>query len=303
MFRIFVILFALTSICFSQETAILKQGSLTDGESIVRKARDAAGLSLPINSLRIKLHEFSQEKHQSRGKEVETTSDFQDEIAALSFDKIRIVSMAKLGISNSKFGDFTTTKTSIWNEKRFKQTTETELNGIRKISDTTNSISMDSANKTLGRTKLNMIGIKPPDPKIVFINKLWDVVFPLILMDPIERQTKFEYIGRAQAGEQIASVVETKSASGRVFQLLFDEKTSNLLMTIEKSKTSKGDSEVRYYYSDREKKDNVLIPTKIKIEYKFTPNAGEPPKIFYVYIDIVSFELNPEVKPELFKVD
>lgn len=149
---------------------------------------------------------------------------------------------------------------------------------------------------------MKKIDVKPPDKKVVFSNELWQATFPLILMHPIERETKFEYLGRAQAGKQTANLVQTKSAGGHVFQLFFEEKSNILLLMIEKWKESDRDYEAKYYFSSREKRGGVLIPTKIKIERKVT-SKGQSPKIAFEYIDVVGFEVNPAIKSEIFKVN
>lgn len=302
MLKICTIIFALTSICFSQQTGILKQGSISDGENIVRKARDAAGLSLPITSLRFKLHRLHHIKVDqtapARIKGNEIITDYQDEVTVLSSDKIRWVSALKDNIVEGN----SSIVTSIWNENKYRQISEYEMNGERRVRDTTAAVSIDSLNQLANKTNSKKMDVKPIDKKLVFSNGLWQVAFPFLLTHPIERQTKFEYVGRAQAGEQIANLVQTKSVGGHVFQLFFDEKTSNLLLMIEKWKESDRDYEAKYYFSNREKRGDILIPTKVKVERKVTP-AGQSPKINFEYVDVVGFEINPTIKPDTFKVN
>lgn len=301
MVKICIAIFALALICFSQQPGVLKQGSLTDGEDIIRKAREAAGFSLPMTSFRLKLHGSLQisagQTPTAQIKGNDLIIDSQDEITVMTPDKIRRVSTLKDNILQGS-----NATTSIWNENKYRQTTEFEINGVRTVKDTTATVSIDSLNQLANKADLKKINVKPIDSKIIFSNGLWKVAFPFLLMHPIERQTKFEYMGRAQAGEQIANLVQTNSAGGHVFQLFFDEKTSNLLLMIEKWKESDRDYEVKYYFSNREKRGDVLIPTKVKIEHKVT-SAGQSPKIAFEYIDVVGFEVNPVIKPEIFKVN
>lgn len=102
MLKICTIVLTFISICFAQQTNTLKQETLTDGDSIVRQARDSAGLSLPITSLRLKLHRSLQigmdetAAVKIRGNEI--TLDHQDEMTILFPNKIRKVSVAKNNI-------------------------------------------------------------------------------------------------------------------------------------------------------------------------------------------------------------
>jgi hypothetical protein len=104
-----------------------------------------------------------------------------------------------------------------------------------------------------------------------------------------------------QAGEQIANFVQTTSASGHLIQLFFDEKTSSLLLLINKYSTPDKEFETKYYYSNREKREGILIPTKFKIEYK-TTSKGEIPKIIFEYIDVVDFKINPKLDEKMFEI-
>lgn len=297
MLRTFAFIVILVSICFSQQTHSSKQISLSDGENIVRKARETMGLSsLSTTTFRIKLRVLQQNTKES-------SIENQDDIEILSLNKIRSVSVS-LGTERS--GSIKFTGTTTLNEKKFKQTVESEINGQRFVKDITEPVSTDTLNRVLKTDTLKKTGAKssykPLDNKTIFSNEIWTMVFPLILTNPIENPAKLEYIGRAKAGEQIANIVKTKSTNGDDVQLFFDEKTSNLLMMIVKGTQPFGDYEDRYYYSNREKKADVLIPTKVKIERKFTPNNGGNQSVTYKYIDIVGFEVNPEIKKDLFDI-
>lgn len=301
MIKIFAVIFALASICFSQQADNLNQGNLSDGNAVISKAQEAIGLAASIKSFRVKISKSMQIKADEtaptkiRGQKI--TIDEQNETTVLPPNKIRSVSISKVSLFN---GD--TTITSIWSEKRFKQITETEMNGGRSVQDTTKGISVEMLNSLLNQTNLKKVDIKPIDPKITNSEEVWRIIFPLIFMNPFENQAKFEYVGRAQAGEQTANLIATKSPGGRIIQLFFDEKTSSLLLMIEKYNESGKDFENRYYYSDRQKMGDLLIPMKVKVEHKVTP-AGQPTHTFFEYINIESVEVNPTIKPDIFKIN
>lgn len=288
MFKICIVIFFLVSMCFSQQTDALKQKNLSKGEEVIRKAKDAAGLSQSITSFQVKLRAFGHHKMQG----LETTIDTQVEITVSPANKIRILSVFKNGGLNRR----------IWNQTKFRETAEFDSDdGQRHVVDTTNGIQLNQ--NVLSATKSKKSDIKSPDSKAAaFSDDLWEMVFPLIFNHPLESSAKFEYVGRAQAGEQIANFVQTTSASGRTIQLFFDEKTNDLLLMIEKFKKPGRDFERKLYYSNRENRNGVVMPTKIKIEHKITV-TGQPPLTLYEYVDLLGFEPNPTIKPEIFKVN
>lgn len=74
------------------------------------------------------------------------------------------------------------------------------------------------------------------------------------------------------------------------------------MLLIDKYSTSTQESETKYYYSKREKRNGFFIPTKFKIEYKSTIK-GKTPEITFDYIDLADFQVNQPVKPEIFKTN
>lgn len=196
---------------------------------------------------------------------------------------------------------------SLWNADKFKKTVEFEAMGETIIRDATNTDknkeSLEFFDGKIDREKMDMLKkAKAKDPKESLYNQIWIVLFPLILSNPFEPNLAFEYVGKAQAADQIANVIDVKPKNGKNYRLLFDSQTNYLLMMIENYKEDDGDYEVKYYYSNREKVDNVLIPKKIKVENKFT-SQGKEAKITYTNIDILEFKLNPELKEKMFAVD
>lgn len=286
MFRVVLVIFVLASICFSQQTENSKSESLIKAESIINKAKEAAGFSESMTSFQIKLRNFGNNKIQ----QIELPIDEQLEITVTPANRIRILTVFKSGLNRA-----------IWNEKGFKETVEFDsTDGQRKVVDVTKGVQLSQS--TLGAIKSKIPNIKSPDSKAAaFSSNLWEFVFPLILTHPIESSTKFEYVGRAQAGEQTAQVLQTTTAGGRNLQLFFDEKTSHLLLMIEKYKGQGKEFVRKCYYSNREKRNGILIPTKVRMEHKVIKPGEDPLSLFY-YLDLIDFETNPTVKPEIFKI-
>lgn len=62
-----------------------------------------------------------------------------------------------------------------------------------------------------------------------------------------------------------------------------------------------GDVEAKYYFSERELINGILIPKKIKVEQKATA-SGQKPVTGFSNIEILEFKLNPEFKKDLFEI-
>jgi hypothetical protein len=212
--------------------------------------------------------------------------------------------------------------TKIWNAEKYKSFTVIDMLGTRYVKDNTaedkkNTVS-DEALKSLegkmGKEQLEFLknakNAKRPDPKFLFYESLWTEYFPLTLSHPFEPNLEFKYIGKAEAGGQIANVVEVKSESGKTYRLVFDAKTNYLLMMLYSYKSDGGDfggafdgeREFKYYFSKREKIGNFLIPKQIKVESKFTPLGSKETKLFSQIIDVEDFSLNPELKESIFEI-
>ncbi len=298
MIKVAAIMFVLVSICFAQQINNQKQENISDGEKIIRKSREAIGIGkLELNSVHYKVKTLILAKTQD-GRQV---PDFFGEISLTLPDKIQTI------YSMRQPFPFSSTKT--WNGDKYKSFYEMEIMGKKTIKDDTNSDRKDILKKAEGsiaKGKLEVLkNIPRIDPKVVLIESMWTELFPLILTHPFEQNLKFNYVGKAQANNKTANVVDIKPKNGKSYRLLFDTETNYLLMMIVNYKRNDqffvGDVEMKYYFSNRELTGDVLIPKKIKVENKQTA-PGKPPKISYSNIDILEFKPNPEFKKDIFEI-
>jgi len=106
---------------------------------------------------------------------------------------------------------------------------------------------------------------------------LWADVFPVLLDLPWEIDTRFVYLGKAQAGDKRANILEyvptdkekaqqkKHKATGKA-RLFFDEKTHLLLMLTAELLVKKSNIKTKYFFSDYEEEDGILVAKRINAE-------------------------------------
>ncbi|MGI8495503.1 MAG: hypothetical protein ACR2L1_09365, partial [Pyrinomonadaceae bacterium] len=222
-------------------------------------------------------------------------------------DKIQVIYSNKMLLSSQFPSSFQLTRT--WNGKKYKSISETDLFGKRTVRDTTNEdskpISKNVSDVIGKKTAAALQDAQKADPKSIFTESLWTSVFPLVLSHPFEKNIKFEYAGKAKSNETTANVIDVKTANGKKYRLLFDSETNYLLMMIVSFRVTNdrfvGDVEDKYYFSEYELTDGLLIPKKIKVEKKATPE-GKSPVIKFFNIEILDFKLNPKFDEKTFEI-
>jgi hypothetical protein len=288
---------ALLCSSYSQNKNSTDMEKSKENNEIISNARKAVGVPEDeIRSFYIKLkHSFLTKVDIPNGSSLPDTLI---EINSIIPDKIQSIwSIEKPFPSKTR---------NLWNGAKHKRLSEFEAMGQIVVRDTTDSSQNGESLKLLeGKTdkeKLEMLKkARAKDPKENFYNQIWFGLFPLVLSNPFEPNLEFKYVGKAQSSNQTANVVDVKAKNGKSYRLLFDSQTNYLLMMIENYKGDDGDYEIKYYYSNREKVNNVLIPKKIKVESKFT-STGKEPRISYSTIDVLEFKLNPELKESIFEI-
>lgn len=289
---------------YSQDKELASAEKLRRGMEIIADARKAVGIDkADIKSFHFKSKTLSTTKNEAAAKSLSLITTY--EVNAAMPDKIQLISLSE---APAVFKN-----TSVWNGIKYKKISEFDFMGERKVEDITNS-SLNAENlKTLegriGKDKVEALKkAGKRDPKESLNNEIWTELFPLILSHPFEQGLEFNYVGRAESANRTANVVDVKPKNGKSYRLFFDSETNYLLMMIESYKVSgdfggafDGDYEVKYYYSNRELIDNVLIPRKIKVEQKVV-SAGKEPRIGYRNIDVLEFNLNPEFKKNMFEI-
>lgn len=289
---VFLVLFFSLNI-FSQEKSNTNKEQMAKGKQIVEDARKEIGADKLISNLGS--FQLSMKSQSELG-----------EFVILNTKEISVMLPNKILSVYTTTKPLESTETSIWNGEKYKKLLEiVTFDGRRNTQDVTNQEWGSSLGKfvkdseTLEKIKKARAAI---NPKVRMNDNLWNEIFPLILTHPFETQVEFKYVGKAESANREANIVDTTSQGGRAIRFFFDSKTNQLLMMIEKYNFFDGDYETKYYYSNRELVDNVLIPKKIKVEYRFTP-TGKDTKVTYKYIDVVEFKINPKFKPNLFDVN
>ena len=146
-----------------------------------------------------------------------------------------------------------------------------------------NQITVSANGKPFDTTKipllanLNLFGDskKLTDAEIVkkresFLDDFWLTIFPILLETPWTSAATFEYAGKAEAEGTKADIIDVKSLGTKKIQLFFDEKSHLLLMMTVKNEVEKDKSKVnedyKYFYSNYENVDGILVAKKITVE-------------------------------------
>lgn len=297
MFRSVIFIFLFASICFAQQKNTLDQSNQTQAGEIIQNARQVIGLE--------KMGEVSSYCFKSKKTiSLKNSSNYE------SFEEIKLELPGKILAIYGRDLPFFSWLTRTWNGEKYKSMFESEsASGQRTIKDVT-----AQENKPLSKSVSDVIGKKTTaalensrkaDPKNIFTESLWTSLFPLILSHPFEKNIEFKYVGKAKSNDKTANVIEVKPANGKTYRLLFDTETNYLLMMIVSHKEINdrfvGDVEEKYYFSERELTNGLLIPKKIKIEKKATPK-GESPVVKFFNVEIVDFKLNPKFSEKIFEI-
>ncbi len=300
MFRLMIVVCIFVSLGFSQQDNAKKQANQTEGEEIILQARKVIGLD--------KSGEISSYSHKLKVTYFNSTTNQNYNLA--TFEEASLQLSGKIHVVQSSRGSLFSQLTRTWNDDKYKAIFEWESSsGQRTVKDITNqearSVSKAVSDVLGKKTTAALQNAQKTDPKRIFTESLWTSLFPLILSHPFEKKIEFKYVGKAKSNDKMANVVDVKSANGKTYRLLFDSETNLLLMMIvsfkETNERFNGDVETKYYFSERELINGILIPKKIKIEEKATP-SGQPPIVKFSNIEILEFKLNPEFKKDLFEI-
>lgn len=302
MFKVIIVIFLSAFVSFSQQKNTADQSNQTQSSDIIRDASRAIGLDKTgkLSSYFYKSKKTIPLKEFNNYEEFEEVNlEFPDKIQAIYSGTVLLPSQLPSS------GQLTRT----WNGEKYKSISVNEFSGQRTVRDMT-----ELENKPISKTVSNVLGKKSAatlenarkaDPKNIFMESLWTSIFPMILSHPFEKNIEFKYIGKAKSNDKTANVIDVKPANGKTYRLLFDSETNHLLMMIVTHKEINdrfvGDVEEKYYFSERELVGGVLIPKKIKVEKKATPD-GESPVVKFFNIEIVDFKLNPKFDEKIFEI-
>ena len=286
------ILCVISTTAYSQSIVQLDKNKTDKGTQIIKDAQKAIGTErISIDKFSLKTKVYFDERF--------GLSEVIKEVKVLRPDKISVVSNREQPFPNST--------TEIWNGTKYSAISVSEVLGKQIVTDITNArlngVSFAAMDDKIKDKKINKAKkYTKLEPKEVFKIDMWYVYFPLTLIQPFEQNLEFKYVGKAKSGNRIANVVDVNSENGRSYRLLFDSETKYLLLMIESFEGSDGGYENKYYYTNREMVNSLLIPRNIKVETKLTPTGGKEPKISYTNIDILEFNVNSEFKKNMFEI-
>jgi hypothetical protein len=216
----------------------------------------------------------------------------------------------------TRFSPFQQRSIGVWNGEAYSQSTETTMPDGKKVvrkeplrsgvSDA-NLSKIEWLIKKEDFEKIQSVkNLELDDPKVYLNRELWSYVFPLILSNPLEDRFDFTFAGMAESDGKRANVVDVTSLEGRTYRLFIDAESETLLLMIEKysvsNPTATGETEKKYYFSVHKRFGDVQIPTRIKIEVKFTPKSGES-VVSYENVEVTDFRLNAKIAAKDFQLD
>ncbi len=296
MFRLITVICIFVSLGSSQQIDAVKQSDQTEGAETIRKARQAIGLD--------KFNEIS--SYFNKIKQTHLLQSFNLE----RFEEVSLILPDKIQAIYGSNSPFFSRLTRTWNGEKYKSIFESKSSsGQRTIRDHTalesKPLSTAVGNVISKETAEALERSRRSDPKNILKKSLWTSLFPLILSHPFEKNIEFNYVGKAESEGKTANVVEVKPIGGTTYRLFFDTETNYLLMMITSEKVNNGrfvgDVETKYYFSERELIDGILIPKKIKVEKKATPE-GKAPIARYSVFEILDFKLNPTLDEKKFRI-
>lgn len=123
---------------------------------------------------------------------------------------------------------------------------------------------------------------------------------------PWDAKKQFKYLGKAKIGERKADILELvatkkEEAEAGKLRLFFDEKTHLLLMATADMTTPKGVGTAKFFFSDYQLMDGLLIAKKLNTEASIKGNDGSKQRTVQKII-IKDFKINPVFKVGTFEV-
>lgn len=129
-------------------------------------------------------------------------------------------------------------------------------------------------------------------------------VFPITL-EPFADSPAFKYVGKAEADDSRADVLEVTLSDENKARFFFDEQTHLLRMIIMSGKNRQsGEYEEKRFFSDYKKIDGLMVANKINVERKESVKiANQIANVEQIEeITLKSIKFNPTLKSDIFKV-
>lgn len=198
---------------------------------------------------------------------------------------------------------------SVINGEKFSQNMETIIDG--KAVDSNAMLNAPYVPESVKKQLKEAMEKNKPTKETVKKN-ISEQLFAILLTSLLSSDKVFAYIGKAEANDRRADILEIESDTGRQTRYFFDEKTHLLLMITDE--IAKGGMSVKttQYFSDYQVMDGLMIAKKINVETESSANQemdfmGKNTKVSSKYKTITEttikdFKINPAFKPETFAV-
>ncbi len=118
-----------------------------------------------------------------------------------------------------------------------------------------------------------------------------------IILDFAFIPVEYTYLGLAKTKDSRADVIEARIDEKLAFKLLFDKKTSRLVMMVKEFIDAGKPATRNFYLSNYKKNNGLMIPHKMIMTGVSTRNTN-----IFVEKNLVDFKINPKFKPEVFEI-
>lgn len=284
---IFLLLFLTTNWIYAQTDSDKDAAKLEKGQEIVNLARKAIDKGSGLDNLKSFYINID---------ESVPGADFRFEISLATPDKIRI---------DTILGGTKTIR--VFKGGKYAEDSEMIINGepmsMRSIGAPAYKPKIPQyIEETLPKERVEYLKKNPDELNKLFMEEtFWSNVFPILLINPLNADIKYEYVGKAESAAQRADVVDVKSNFFRKIRLFFDENTHLLLMLTKELNSTKSVYTEKYYFSDYQLMNGLLIAKTVKRESELAFKDGSGKKNYGLKeVVIKEIKINSNLKAGLF---
>jgi hypothetical protein len=317
-FKLLLIFFLLTvSFSHAQDSSRTEQERIDKANEILKLAREAVyqrTKMAEVKSLSLKdagtnvFESTTKVEGRTQPQVVKFQRGIEESIAIRLFDKINLTTF-NFNPDISPAENYTKVE-DILSGNQVSRQTDTIANG--KAVETDKIPNVPNMPASVKKQLIERLEKRTTTTKEEILRTASNRLFPLLLDTTWMNGKPLMYIGRADAGDTRADILEVKTDTGRRTRYFFDEHTHLLLMMTDE--VSRGDlsSKVSAHYSDYQLVDGLMIAKKINTEMETTDEkeievkgktlkASNKSKTIRE-MNVREFKVNPKSKPELFAV-
>jgi len=285
---IFLLLFLTTNWAFAQTDSDKVAAKLERGQEIINQARKAFDKGNVLQNLK--------SFYLNVGNTISGNITTETEFSIVTPDKIRFVYISEPSRT-----------IKIINGSKYSEDSELSVNGEtyseRKMGRPPLPTKIPSyIEEVLSKEKVEYLKKNSDElNKLLMEESLWTNVFPILLTNPLNTDVKYEYVGKAESADKRADIIDVKSNFYRKIRLFFDENTHLLLMMTRTLDRSKSTFTEKYYFSDYQLTDGLLVAKTIKKESENVSKDGSGRKTYGPSQTVIKeIKINSNLKPSLF---